>query len=266
MLTNKIAVLIPTYKPKDYFLRCLQSLEKQKISKDDFCVYIALNGVKSPYEKFIKEMLISFNFNYQYFYLEQAGVSKARNYLIDKSIEEYIVFVDDDDVLSENYLNNLLEVSSRDYMGISNTLSFDVSLDSIKANFVGDSFNNLSFLELSKFKSRKYYSSPWAKMLHRDQIGKIRFNEGLKRHEDSFFMAQISKNIKGVKKTSKDTFYYVYEREGSASREKINILEELKYQVYLYNKYLILLLNPNYNKLFIATRIAATVKNLKNIF
>lgn len=268
MSKSEIAVLIPTYQPEDYFFRCLQSLENQTISKDKFCVYIALNGSDLSYDKFIKNLLsdFGFSFNVKYFYLEQPGVSHARNYLINNSTENYIVFVDDDDYLSENYLNNLIEITSKEYMGITNTLSFDLSPEELKPNFIGVTFDSLNNVELSKFQARKYYSSPWAKMLHRDQVGHTRFDEKLKKHEDSLFMAQISKNIKGIRKTSADTFYYVYERQGSASRTKVAAREELKTQAYLYCKYLKLFFSPSYEKLFIATRIAATMKHLKNIF
>lgn len=265
-----VAVLIPTYKPKDYFVRCLQSLDQQTLSKERFCVYIALNGSDEADAHYVQHVLTSpeyhFSFNYQFFVLEQAGVSHARNYLLDHTEEPYVVFVDDDDVLSANYLDNLLAVTSTKYMGISNTLSFDSSVETTRDNFIGITFNSLNAVERSKFKSRKYFSSPWAKMLHRSHINELRFDEKLKRNEDSFFMAELSKNIQGVKKTSSDTFYYVYERAGSASRSQVKFKEELAIQLYVYYKYFLLLFNPKYNQLFILTRIAATMKHIKRLF
>ena len=261
-----VAVLIPTYKPGDYLRRCLQSIDSQTLSQDKYKVYIALNGPKENFEEVVFSALKSIHFEYEFFYLEKAGVSNARNFLITRSIEDYIVFVDDDDVLSSNYLTDLLSVTNSDFMGICNTKSFEVSVEAAKENFMSQSYVNLKSVEVSKFKSRKYYSSPCAKMLHRKMIGKYRFDERVKHGEDALFMATISKNIAGVQKVSSDACYYVYERPNSASRKKPNRLEELKRIQYLTVKYIKFFFRPGYSKLFIATRVAATFIYVRRVF
>src|SRR5690554_2104952 len=94
-LAKRVSVLMPTYKPGQYLERCLKSLDAQSLSKLDFKVYIALNGLRGEFESFILDVLRACSFEYEFFYLEQAGVSHARNFLIDNSDEEFIVFVDD---------------------------------------------------------------------------------------------------------------------------------------------------------------------------
>ena len=263
---KKIAVLIPSFKPGSYLVNCLASLSNQTISKDSFCVYIALNGPQYPYEDFIISILESNKFNYTYIYLEKSGVSRARNKLLDISDEEYVVFVDDDDQLSENYLENLIDASSEKYIGISNTFNFEDDLDNLKNNFIGESFFLLENVERSKYKARKYFSSPWAKMIHRSMIKKFRFDTELANGEDSLFMAEISKNVVGLKKTSSDTCYFVFERSESASRKKVKLISEIKRVYYLLSKYLILFFKKGYDRFFILTRIAATLKQLSRIF
>ena len=263
---SKISVLIPTYKPGWYLQRCLQSIEDQTLSKDNFKVYIALNGSDKSFEKYLKEALKGFSFKCELFFLEQAGVSNARNFLIDNSVEEFVVFVDDDDVISENYLEELLQASSHDILGITNSYNFFESLENLKENFVGKCFKNLDGTTSSKFKSRKYFSSPWAKMIHRKIIGKVRFDTKLAIGEDSLFMAQLSHRVKAVKKTSDTTSYYVYEREGSATRQRVNKKKELKRIIYLLKEYSKMLLSFRYDTLFIMTRIAATLLHGRNLF
>lgn len=263
---SKISVLIPTYKPGWYLQRCLQSIEDQTLSKDNFKVYIALNGSDKSFEKYLKEALKGFSFKCELFFLEQAGVSNARNFLIDNSVEEFVVFVDDDDVISENYLEELLQASSHDILGITNSYNFFESLENLKENFVGKCFKNLDGTTSSKFKSRKYFSSPWAKMIHRKIIGKVRFDTKLAIGEDSLFMAQLSHRVKAVKKTSDTTSYYVYEREGSATRQRVNKKKELQRIIYLLKEYSKMLLSFRYDTLFIMTRIAATLLHGRNLF
>lgn len=262
---KKIAVLIPSYKPGNYIESCLKSLDRQTISKDEFCVYIGLNGPKESYEDYILSTLSKMEMNYKYIYMEQAGVSNARNRLIDMSEEEFIVFVDDDDQVSENYLEELLSVSSTGYIGISNIHNFENSVLEYKENYIGKTFQSLKSCEVSLYKSRKYFSSPWAKMVHRGIIKDIRFDTALSNGEDSLFMATLSKNVRGVKKTAPSASYFVYERVNSASRSKPSFTSELRRVNYLLGCYFSLLTTTGYNKVFVLTRIAATVKQLTRL-
>lgn len=262
----KVAVLIPTYKPDWYLERCLRSLDRQTLGKRDFKVYIALNGPQAPYEDVILSLLEQQSFTYEYVYLEQAGVSRARNTLMAKANEPYVVFMDDDDVVSDNYLEGLLAVSTSQDMGVSSVVDFDTDLNDTKPNFMGKTFASLNDVETSKLKSRKYFSSPWAKMLHKDMIGNTRFDVRLARGEDALFMAQLSNNVRSIKKASNGACYYVYEREGSATRRKVQRSQELSRIVYLLYQYSKMLLIKKHNKIFILTRIAATFKQSRNLF
>lgn len=262
---HKIAVLIPTYKPGSYLKKCLECLEHQTLSKEAFKVYIALNGSESRYKNYVLNILKNFNFNYCFIYLTEPGVSNARNFLIEHSTEEFITFIDDDDQISDNYLESFLSIASPDYMPISNSLNFSNS-DTIKySNYIGEAFLRIKNKETSKFRTRKYYSSPWAKLLHREMIGNIRFNTKLSVGEDSLFMAEISSNIKGVVKTGEATYYYVNQREGSATRSNVNRWMEIKRILYLLTIYNKMLISSDKNRIFILTRIIATLKHFKRI-
>lgn len=263
---SKIAVLIPTYRPKEYIESCLSSLENQTLSKQDFCVYIALNGPRQPYESYLKSILEPLFIQYKLIYISDPGVSNARNYLINSSKEPFIVFIDDDDRVSSNYLEALLQVSTSQFMGISNIKCFENDISSLKPNYIGNSFNKIKTGETSKIKTRKYYSSPVAKMLHRDMLVDTSFNVKLSHGEDSLFMTEISPNISGVNKTKDDVYYYVYLRPGSTTRSKINKKDEIKRILFLSNAYFSLLCSKKYSKIFILSRMAATIKHLQNVF
>src|SRR5690554_6175693 len=255
----KISVLIPSYKPGDYVIRCLQSIESQTLDKALFKVYIALNGSDKLFEVYLKEALEGVSFQYGLFFLEKAGVSNARNFLIDNSDEEFVVFVDDDDVLSSDYLRALFQVSDIATMGIANVYNFSESIDKVSESYIGKSFKKLDEVTTSKYKSRKYFSSPWAKMIHRSIIGNVRFDTKLAIGEDSLFMAQISNKVKAVQKADESACYYVYEREGSATRRKVHKSKEFERIIYLLTEYTKMLLSFRYGALFVMTRIAATL-------
>lgn len=261
---SKISVIIPTYKPQEYIDKCFDSIEKQTLSKEFFKVYIALNGDRNPYYEYIRDLLEKYSFKSEFIYLEEAGVSNARNRLIDISKEPFITFIDDDDMISPNYLENLLEVADENYISIANVYNFEKDINEKKQNYIGNCFLSLNTIEKSKYKTRKYFSSPWAKLIHREMIRNTRFYTQLTIGEDSLFMAEISNKVEGLKKATDDTIYFVFERAGSATRKKINKKEELKRIIYLVGIYLKMLFG-NYNKIFIMTRIFAVLKHIKGI-
>ena len=109
----KISVIVPTYKPQAYLWECLDSLVAQSLSKDDFEVVLVLNGCKEPWkgeiEDYIEKSMRGMNVNF--IQTDVPGVSNARNVALDNARGEYIAFIDDDDFISENYLETLYKYS-----------------------------------------------------------------------------------------------------------------------------------------------------------
>lgn len=263
---TKIAVLIPTFKPGFYLEECLRCFDSQTLSKEYFHVYIALNGPAAGFDEYVKTLIENCNFRISYYYISEPGVSNARNFLIENSESEYVTFVDDDDLVSENYLEMLLAASSERFIGISNVRNFENERSHPTANYIGECFESLSCTETSLFRTRKYYSSPCAKLICRSIILNNRFKVGLAIGEDSLFMAQISNNVSGTVKADGDATYFVRQRVGSVTRRKFGKFGEFKRVCYLLFVYFKMLLSFKYNVVFILTRMAATVMHLKRLF
>ena len=262
MRKRQIAVLIPSYKPAEYLNKCLGSLESQTLQKNKFKVYVALNGPKKNYEKYIKKLLNTYTFESEYVYIKQASVSNARNKLLDISVEPFIAFIDDDDIISKNYLEELMAVSDKFIIGISNSYTFTVESNKFEENFIGKSFARLDNTETSLFKVRKFFSPPWAKLISREIIKDIRFDAKISIGEDSLFMSKISPNVKGIKKVIDcKACYYVNNRLGSATRKKLYRMNEIRRVIYLLSQYFVMFLDEKYNRIFILTRIMATIKH-----
>lgn len=258
----KVSVIIPTYKPGDYLVDCLESLDAQTLCKAEYCVYIGLNGPKDNYEEFVLHSLGKFGFNYRYCYISIPGVSQARNHLLNVSKSRYVVFVDDDDLISPIYLESLLNVTNDEVMGLANIINFKGDLSNLFENYIGKSFLSLDSEGDSYFDYRKYFSSPCAKMLSRKMISNLKFDQNLERGEDGLFMANISKNISSFKKGDAAAIYYVNCREGSSSRKDLDKIIEFKKLSYLLIKYLKLLKDKDYNSIFIITRVLSVIRHL----
>lgn len=262
---SMVAVLVPTFMPASYIEGCLQSLERQSLSKDNFKVYIALNGPEEPYKEYVYSLLQACSFEWVVLYTDETGVSNARNYLIDVSCEPYICFVDDDDILSENYLESLLACANEAALAVSNVKVFDVDIESAKENYIGNSFLRMGCAETSLYKVRQYFSSPCAKLIHRGLIGDVRFDVNLHKGEDALFMAMISPKVQEVKKVFPESCYYVFRRPGSASRKKVSKKGELLRILYLLKRYSCMLFGSGYDKKFILSRMAATLVHARKL-
>ncbi|MDP5291624.1 glycosyltransferase family 2 protein [Oceanimonas sp. CHS3-5] len=255
----RISVLIPSYKPEAYVEHCLESIEQQTLSKSLFTVYIALNGPKEKFESFLTGLLGSYSFNFRYYYLPEPSVSSARNFLIDNSGEEFLTFIDDDDCITPNYLKSLLDVSDDDVLGVGNVFNFNTNPSERKESYIGKAFLNVNDVENLNFKSRKFFSSACGKLIHRSMIDGVRFDNNLAVGEDSLFMAKISRNVRAIRKVRTDACYLVFERKGSATRKEINKIDEMNRIIYLLKAYCSMLLKKDYDKVFVLTRVAATL-------
>lgn len=260
-----ISIVIPSYKPGDYLFECLQSIDNQTISKERFEVILVLNGCNEPYKAQITNYIQKNNsVNYRLFQTDTPGVSNARNIGIDNAKGDFLTFIDDDDIITPNYLNDLLKVSSPYCIGCANSYSFWDNPQKRKDNFITSAFISCSSKKYSLLNYRKFLSAPWGKMIHRRIINQNRFPVQLKKSEDSLFCMLLTPYFKNMKLTPPDTFYYQREREGSAMHSKYLKMEVLKEHLIIEKEFFKTWLSHpfKYNFLFVLSRMVACGRNL----
>lgn len=257
-----ISVIIPTYKPDNYIVDCLKSLANQTLSPACFEVVIVLNGCKEPYEEFLRKSVrdVLQGIDVTLLQTDEAGVSYARNKGLDAARGEYICFVDDDDIVSTDYLASLLNKADRGTLVVSDVRTFTSTISRYSTDYISETF--LKFKSKDKnsvFLKRSFLSSAWCKIIHRDLIGNSRFNVHFKIGEDALFMFSISKGVKRIV-LSDGAIYYRRCRAGSASRVKRSVkfkLHNSLMQIIEYSR--IYIRNPfKYNLFLFLSRIAAS--------
>lgn len=254
-----IDIIIPTYKPDIYIVEIFESIQKQTISFDEFKVTIVLNGDKEPYFSETQTALSGFNFNYSLIYTETKGVSNARNLGLEKTNNPYVVFLDDDDLLTENYLEELLSAIEPDSMIVSNVRGFSDNLENSVKDYL--SFDD-SFQSPNLVKYRKYLSNSCCKLIPRNIIGDTRFDKNLFKGEDALFMFTISPRISKIISTEPDVIYFRRIRPFSASRTKYSLFREIEIGFQQQLRYSIVFLKNfrNYNFILYITRMLAVLK------
>ena len=224
-----ITVIIPTYKPKSYLWKCLDSLEIQTIDKSRYEVIIILNGFRNPYYDQIKQGLSRYSMNVCLEHTDVSGVSNARNIGLDMAKGNYICFIDDDDWVSNTYLESLY-TSAHDsgLISVSNVAAVEFTSGKISPDYLSDVYMSLRHKKIvGLIQARRLLSSSCCKMIPKEIIGKNMFDVRITRGEDSLFMAKISNRIKGVAIADSGAIYYRLLRPSSASRSTHNLKQSI---------------------------------------
>lgn len=259
-----ISIVIPTYKPQDYIFDCFESIDNQCFEKEYYEVIIVLNGDYEPYYSFIEEKLLQCEFNFRLFYTAVEGVSNARNIGIEQSKGKYLAFIDDDDMISENYLRKLYQIANNNKTPLSYMMAFTKKIANIKNYYITNVYEKMASKTLTVFNVRSYFSVPYCKLVTREMIGGYRFDPSFKNSEDSLFMFAISEKKMKLQFTDRTAIYYRRIRDNSATTRKITLLRRIEncYKL-IYATILIYLRLPRrYNFFFFVSRVLAYMRSV----
>lgn len=120
-----ISIIVPCYKQAEFLSDALQSVMSQSYSNWE-CI-IVNDGSPDNTDEIAKHW-INLDYRFKYIKQENKGLSAARNSGIDYAVGEWILPLDSDDMIGENYLQYAVDAISQ-----------DVNLDLIycKARFFG---------------------------------------------------------------------------------------------------------------------------------
>jgi glycosyltransferase involved in cell wall biosynthesis len=102
-----ISVVICTLNPRqDYFERCLRAIATQRLKRDGYEVFVVDNGSSKP----VAELDIVRELRFPVIREERPGLTAARECAARNAKHDLLVFVDDDNVLSSDYLINAASI------------------------------------------------------------------------------------------------------------------------------------------------------------
>lgn len=263
----EISVIIPTYKPQAYLWKCLDSLFNQTLDKSEYEILIILNGCKEPFQEKIQTYIDDHSVGCRAI-LQQtdlAGVSNARNLALENAKGRFICFIDDDDWVSDCYLEYLLKTNNNSNCIVeSNVLDYDEANSAYKDDYLTTVYKTLAAgsKDLSVYTARRLLSSSCCKLIPREVIGTARFNKDFKIGEDALFMAEISKDIPHIRLSAPEAIYYRRLRTNSASRSSVSSSYRIKNALSLCRQYIkIYLSSPTkYSLPFFINRLMAVAK------
>jgi glycosyltransferase involved in cell wall biosynthesis len=116
-LKNKtFSVVIPTYTGQDYIIDCFESiLAQDNLSDFDFDVIVVIDGPNRTLERIVDEQSRKFQEKNISFYVHEfsgnKGRFKARQKGAKESKKDYLLFVDDRNILAHNYFKKVLRAN-----------------------------------------------------------------------------------------------------------------------------------------------------------
>ncbi|VUS63799.1 glycosyltransferase family 2 protein [Klebsiella spallanzanii] len=190
-----VSVILPVFNGQEYISNCVEALLNQRLM--NFELIIIDDGSTDQTGEICKGFALNDD-RIKLFQKKNGGVSTARNYGIELATGDYICFVDVDDSVNENYLQELFDdriILGIDSCGIVvNSFSGYIgtrSLPSIIVNSKKNVINSLLSTDILLF------SEPYSKLFDRRVIinKNIRFPTGIHMGEDGIFLAQYYKYV-----------------------------------------------------------------------
>lgn len=186
MSNPTISVIVPVYEAEKYLNECIESILNQTFSDLEL---ILVDDGSTDRSGEICDAYKKQDARVRVLHKKNGGVSSARNTGIELSRGTYLTFVDSDDYLTTGALEKL-------YMDII-TYEADISCCLMCSDSeVGRGSLQNGIFEIWKSKDALIKSlednhftySSCAKLYRKDFLGDIRFDEGRKIHEDSYFV------------------------------------------------------------------------------
>lgn len=280
----RLSLVLPCYNVTKYLPKCLDSIFENNCSNDEI---ILVNdgssddiggGLSRYFDKNNCDHNIAFKYKdaqIKIIHTRNCGVSAARNTGIENATGDYIIFIDPDDTVKENYFStikafveltnvdvvilgfhqiiedkdgNIMEEGEfhpqKDY--VSNSVKETVT--NVLPKYLGYSVEDI--LEWAKsteaISKRLEWGAVWRNVYRRDFLNEnqIRFNPSIRLNEDSMFNAMCFSHAEKIRTLNKGFYCYTIRPSGAFMKKrnaelvenKTALLEERSYIVNDLNK------------------------------
>ena len=202
-----VSVIVPAFNTSQYISKCLDSIIGQTL-RDIEIICIDDGSVDST--PIILDDYSRRDSRIKVIHVPNGGVSKARNIGLDVAKGEYISFVDSDDVISPDMLENMVKVARIDNSDIVQNALEEGGMDRVL-----DCKEDIIY----SFLTGSIYKSVWSKLYKRNVIEGVSFPEGEGFAEDYMFSILSLENAERVSLRKEVTYEYVEHSDSATKKE-----------------------------------------------
>lgn len=239
MKNDLISIIVPVYNAEKTLKKCCYSLLGQTYKNIEI---ILVNDGSNDESGKICQMFAKKDKRIKFIDKENGGVSSARNTGIEHTEGEYIGFVDSDDYVDKEYIQNMYKKIKKDNSDICmagywiKKHSFVQKNENGKDNCLYE--QNLYYEKLLDFiwgKNGMYF--PFAKLYRSSLIKQngIKFNENIQCGEDMLFNVQFFRYSTSMTIISECNYYYIMHGGGLSGRYQPRFWRDM---IMVYHNYL----------------------------
>ena len=231
-MKNSFSIIIPVYNVYKFLDKCLSSVINQNY--DNYEVIIIDDGSTDDSYKIINKYKEKYPYLIRNFYKENGGLSSARNYGITKAKNDYLLFVDSDDYIS----NNTLEILNKKI----NETKSDIIIFNYVAIYKNKQEKIITFnKKINEIDKRYLLSFPSAcnKVFNRNLFKNAKFIEGIY-YEDLATIPRLIKQTKNISFIDDYLYYYLVRDDSITNKTNYNKkMDDIFYVTNLLKKELI---------------------------
>jgi glycosyltransferase involved in cell wall biosynthesis len=175
-MAKQISIIVPIYNGEKYLARCLDSLVNQTFGIEKLCLILINDGSSDGSLKIAESYAKKFPDSVQVVSQQNSGTAKTRNYGISLAKTKYLMFVDQDDFIDEDYCERFFETA-----------------EATKADVVAGGFRRTNAEKV--FYTRPANQSAWYPFVHAEAWAKIHRTEFIKNSKAEFFGNPFGEDI-----------------------------------------------------------------------
>lgn len=228
---NEFSIIVPIYNSEKYLSKCIKSILNQTYKDFELILIndgsIDTSGTICDYFKNIDNRI-------KVVHKKNGGVSSARNRGLDICSGNNIIFIDSDDHIDKNLLNELNIALNKYKIDTiihtidiqKNNLLYKTNQEYDKYILISDGVSNV----MPDFIKNRYINQPWNKLYNKRIIDEnnIRFNENISLGEDALFNYYYFNNISKFLIINDNFYNYQDDNDSSLTntynRRKIDML------------------------------------------
>lgn len=203
----KISIIVPVYNMEKYLEKCLDSLVNQTLKEIE--IIVINDGSKDNSINILKQYAKKYK-NIKIYDHDNQGISKTRNFGIEKAKGEYIAFIDSDDYVDTRMFEVMYERAKKDNLDIvvCDYYNYYENRNKIEKFKIVD-FKDTTISE-NKSLIFQINPSPWNKIYKKElfEVKKYRFPIGIK-YEDLGYIPILLTEANRIGKVNIPLNYYL---------------------------------------------------------
>lgn len=207
-----ISVIVPVYNVEKYVGKCIKSILEQTFK--NFELIVVNDGSQDESQKICEESFVGKESFVKLVNIKRGGVSKARNVGLDEAKGEWIYFVDSDDYLGKDHLQNYADHLDADiifqgYRLFNEVNDATLEIKRMDSNFAENRVESMDTL-CAIFEYGNFFGPTWNKIFRADilRTRNIRFDETLSFREDELFTFEYCQYVNSVRILPTSSYNY----------------------------------------------------------